>query len=158
MKSSIAIRSKETQGTTGWMASLRAALLCVGLSSLVVLPFFVIGEDPQIGCCGGAMPVTHDSVMHYNQMRSFWNGLAAGRIFPRWESETHSGYGAPTMNFYPPGVYYLTSFLYLILRDWLRVLVVYHLVIMAASGAAIYWYASRTLSRGASLIAMAVYI
>jgi uncharacterized membrane protein len=140
------------------MAVLRIALLCIGLSSLAVLPFFVIGEDPAAGCCGGEMPVTHDGAMHYNQMRAFQNGLAAGRIFPRWESETHDGHGAPTTVFYPPGVYYLTSLFYLLLGDWQRVLVCLHLVLMIASGGAIYWYARQTMSRGASLIAMAVYI
>jgi hypothetical protein len=134
------------------------SLLCIGLSSLAVLPFFVIGEDPAAGCCGGEMPVTHDGVMHFNQMRSFRNGLAAGRIFPRWESETHYGHGAPTTSFYPPGVYYLTSSFYWLLGDWRRVLILLHLVMMIASGGAIYWYARQTMSRSASLMAMAVYI
>jgi 6-pyruvoyl-tetrahydropterin synthase related domain len=133
-------------------------LLCIGLASLAVLPFFFIGEDPAAGCCGGEMPVTHDGAMHYNQMRSFQNGLAAGRVFPRWESETHDGHGAPTTIFYPPGVYYLTSLFYLLLGDWQRVLLCLHLVLMIASGGAIYWYARQTMSRGASLMAMAVYI
>jgi 6-pyruvoyl-tetrahydropterin synthase related domain len=134
------------------------SLLCICLSSLAVLPFFFIGEDPEAGCCGGEMPVTHDGVMHYNQMRSFRDGLAAGRVFPRWESETHYGHGAPTTSFYPPGVYYLTSLFYWLLGDWRRVFFLLHLVMMMASGGAIYWYARQTMSRGASLMAMAVYI
>jgi Dolichyl-phosphate-mannose-protein mannosyltransferase len=149
---------KNIEARNRWKVILPAVLLCIGLSSLAVLPFFVIGEDPAVGCCGGEMPVTHDGAMHYNQMRSFRDGLAAGRIFPRWESETHYGHGAPTTSFYPPGVYYLTSSFYLLLGDWRRVLILLHLVMMIASGAAIYWYARQTMSRGASLMAMAVYI
>ncbi len=134
------------------------SIICIGLSSLAVLPFFVIGEDPAVGCCGGEMPVTHDGAMHYNQMRSFSDGLAAGRVFPRWESETHYGHGAPTTSFYPPGVYYLTSLFYWLLGDWQRVLICLHLALMIASGGSIYWYARQTMSRGASIMAMAVYI
>jgi hypothetical protein len=149
---------KNGEASARWMAILPVGLLCIGLSSLAVLPFFFIGEDPAAGCCGGEMPVTHDGVMHYNQMRSFRDGLAAGRIFPRWESETHDGHGAPTTSFYPPGVYYLTSLLYWLSGDWRRVLILLHLVMMITSGLAIYWYARQTMSRGASLMAMAVYI
>jgi uncharacterized membrane protein YfhO len=134
------------------------SLFCIGISSLAVLPFFVIGEDRAVGCCGGEMPVTHDGAMHYNQMRSFRDGLAAGRVFPRWESETHYGHGAPTTSFYPPGVYYLTSLFYWLLGDWKRVLMCLHLALMIASGGAIFWYARQTMSRGASMMAMAVYI
>jgi uncharacterized membrane protein YfhO len=149
---------KNSEARNERMAILLAVLLCIGLASLAVLPFFVIGEDPAAGCCGGEMPVTHDGAMHYNQMRSFRDGLAAGRIFPRWESETHDGHGAPTTSFYPPGVYYLTSLFHLLLGDWRRVLILLHLVMMIASGGAIYWYARQTMSRSASLMAMAVYI
>jgi hypothetical protein len=134
------------------------SLLCIVLTTLVVAPFFVIGEVPGSGCCGGAMPVTHDSVMHYNQMQSFWRGLRAGRIYPRWDDLTHSGYGAPTTSFYPPGIYYLTSIIYLLARDWHKVLIILHWLMMAASGAAIYLYARQTMPRGASSIAMAIYL
>ncbi|MBO0720491.1 MAG: hypothetical protein J2P41_06705 [Blastocatellia bacterium] len=159
MKSTTSPDPVETAtGKTSWKTILWTGLLCLGLSSLAVLPFFFIGEDPAAGCCGGAMPVTHDGAMHYNQMRAFWNGLASGRVYPRWESETHSGYGAPTTEFYPPAVYYLTSAFYLIMRDWWLVLILLHLAMMVASGCAIFWYARSTMSRGSSLIAMAVYI
>ncbi|HEX8998628.1 MAG TPA: hypothetical protein VGB07_01940, partial [Blastocatellia bacterium] len=91
-----------------WKTTLAVALVCIVLTSVAVLPFFVIGEDQKVGCCGGEMPVTHDSWMHYNQMNAFWQSLSAGIAYPRWDENTH-GYGAPTTSFYPPGVYYLTS-------------------------------------------------
>ncbi len=140
------------------VSRLSPVFLCISFSLLVVLPFFYIGEVPNSGCCGGSMPVTHDSWMHYNQMRSFWEGMAAGSIYPRWDEATHGGYGAPITIFYPPGVYFLTSAFYLVLSDWGRVLVALHLTTIAASGAAIYLYARRLMSRSASLIAMSVYI
>lgn len=158
MKSPKSAASRRGNARTNWNAVLRITLLCLALSSLAVLPFFFVGEDPASGCCGGAMPVTHDGAMHFNQMRAFWQGLASGRILPRWESETHSGYGAPTTEFYPPAVYYLTSLFYLLAVDWQRVLLLLQLLMMAASGGAVYWYARQTMSRGASAVAMAVYI
>ena len=44
------------------------------MTAIATLPFFVIGEDQKVGCCGGEMPVTHDSWMHFNQMRAFHRG------------------------------------------------------------------------------------
>jgi len=136
---------------------LAVALVCIVLTSIAVLPFFVIGEDQKIGCCGGAMPVTHDAWMHYNQMNSFWQSLAAGIIYPRWDETTH-GYGAPTTSFYPPGVYYLTSAVYFVARDWRLSWMGFYWLTMLASAVAIYWYARQWLSRRASLMAMAAYI
>jgi uncharacterized membrane protein YfhO len=158
MKTTIPGSSQKGDAKINRMTILRVGLICLVLSALAVLPFFFIGEDRDAGCCGGQMPVTHDGVMHYNQMRAFWNGLTSGRVFPRWESETHYGYGAPTMEFYPPAVYYLTSLFYLIARDWQLVLLLLHLLVMAASGGAIFYYARQTISEGASSVAMAVYI
>ena len=141
-----------------WKSRLGVALICMILTSLVTLPFFIIGEVQGGGCCGGAMPVTHDGPMHFNQMQSFWRGLSFGRIYPRWDDITHYGYGAPNVSFYPPGVYYLTSAIYFVFRDWEVVLIVLHWILMAASGAAIYWYARKSMSRGAGLLAMIVYL
>src|SRR6266511_392068 len=130
----------------------------VAMTAIATLPFFVIGEDQKVGCCGGEMPVTHDSWMHLNQMRAFYRGLEAGRLYPRWDDETHGGYGAPTLAFYPPGAYYVTSFFYFLTRDWSKVWIGFYWLASFASAAAIYYYARRTMSRAASLIAAAVYV
>ncbi|MBL8190385.1 MAG: hypothetical protein JNK38_20380 [Acidobacteria bacterium] len=153
MTSSSVIRPKQSN----WKSKLAIALVLVALTSVAVLPFFVIGEDQKIGCCGGAMPVTHDSWMHYNQMNAFWRSLVWGIVYPRWDEHTH-GYGAPTTSFYPPGVYYLTSAVYFVTRDWLSTWVGFYWLTMLASAAAIWIYARQSLSRGASLLAAAVYV
>ena len=134
-------------------------LLCVGLSAFAVVPFFFMGRSET----GGAamelrMPVTHDMFLHYDQMRSFYNGLAAGEIYPRWEEDTNRGFGAPTTSYYPPGVYYLTSAFYAITQDWLRAVLDAHLAMMIAAAAALYIYARQAMERGAALAAMAAYI
>jgi hypothetical protein len=130
----------------------------VVMTAIATLPFFVIGEDQKVGCCGGETPVTHDSWMHLNQMRAFYRGLESGRLYPRWDDETHGGYGAPTLAFYPPGAYYLTSLVYFLTRDWSKVWIGFYWLASLASAAAIYCYARRTMSRSASLIAAAVYV
>lgn len=138
-----------------WLA---AVLLCLLVSACAALPFAYIGEDRAVGCCGGEMPITHDSWMHFNQMQAFTRGLAAGRFYPRWDDATHSGYGAPTSSFYPPGVYYVTSLLYALLRDWQRAWVGTWWLMLFASGLALYAYARAAMTHGAALLAASVYM
>ncbi len=138
---------------TRWLT----ALLCAVITSIAVLPFFYIGEDRAVGCCGGAMPITHDAWMHYNQMNAFARGLAAGQIYPRWDDATDKGYGAPTTSFYPPGVYYLTSLAYVVTRDWIRTWMIAYWFMSFAAAWAMYLYARRHLTRNAAWLAMAAY-
>lgn len=140
-------------------AKLIVALICITFSAFAVLPFFFIGDDG-----GGSdgleieMPVTHDMHLHYGQMESFHAGLTAGEIYPRWEEDTNRGFGAPTTCYYPPGVYYITSTMYLLSSDWIRALLNAHMLMMIASAAALYLYARQRMSRPASALAMAAYI
>lgn len=152
MTSSSVIRLEQSN-----KAKLTVAVLLIALTSVAVLPFFVIGEDQKVGCCGGAMPVTHDSWMHYNQMNAFWQSLSAGIIYPRWDEHTH-GYGAPTTSFYPPGVYYLTSAIYAVTRDWIATWAGFYWLTMLASAAAFYLYARQHLARGPSLLGTTLYV
>jgi hypothetical protein len=158
MNHTIAVKSDitEARGRTKKRLGVLSAL--VVMAAIATLPFFVIGEDQKVGCCGGEMPVTHDSWMHFNQMRAFYRGLESGRLYPRWDDETHGGYGAPTLAFYPPGAYYATSLIYFLTRDWLKVWIGFYWLASLASAAAIYHYARRTMSRAASLMAAAVYV
>ncbi len=153
MSSPIAVESEKPI----WKSKLAILLLLVAMTSVAVLPFFVIGEDQKVGCCGGEMPVTHDSWMHYNQMNAFWRSLQFGIIYPRWDEHTH-GYGAPTTSFYPPGVYYLTSVVHVFTEDWLKTWAGFYWLTMLASAAAIFIYARQSLSRGASVMAAAIYV
>ena len=135
------------------------ALSCIGLSALAVVPFFFMGRSEKGGDPFALrMPTTHDMFLHYDQMRSFYNGLAAGEIYPRWEEDTNRGFGAPTTSYYPPGVYYLTSAFYAITRDWLRALLGAHLAMMIAAAAAMYIYARQVMGRLAAVAAMTAYI
>lgn len=151
--------SDKLRASTERKTRLLIALLCIALSAFAVAPFFFMGQSETGG--GGLelrMPTTHDMFLHYDQMRSFYNGLAAGEIYPRWEEETNRGFGAPTTSYYPPGIYYLTSALYAITRDWLRALLDAHLLMMIAAAAALYIYARQVMGRAAAVASMAAYI
>jgi len=97
-------------------------------------------------------------LLHVEQMKSFYRGLASGELFPRWEEDTNRGFGAPTTSYYPPGVYYLTSALYALSGDWMIAVLASYFLMMAASSAAIYIFARRFLSRVAAAAAMVCYI
>src|SRR6266571_8626820 len=157
---SVSIEADEKQrAAVERRTKLLIALLCVGLSAIAVVPFFFMGVSENGGSTFELrMPTTHDMFLHYDQMRSFHNGLAAGEIYPRWEEDTNRGFGAPTTSYYPPGIYYLTSACYAITRDWLRALLDAHLVMMIASAASLYIYARQVMGRGAATAAMAAYI
>jgi hypothetical protein len=138
---------------------LSVTLLCLLLSAGAVVPFYFFGKL-EVGESRWKlrMPVTHDMFLHFDQMRSFYRGLAAGVVYPRWEEDTNRGFGAPTTSYYPPGVYYLTSAVYQVVRDWIGALLGAHLLMMIASAAAIYFYARHHMSRPAAALAMAAYI
>lgn len=148
-------KSRDRQETR---ARLLVAIACVAFSALAVVPFFFMGASPAEDAFQLRMPVTHDMHLHYDQMKSFHEGLKAGELYPRWEEDTNRGFGAPTTSYYPPAIYYLTSFFYWVAGDWTRSLLLVHLVMMIASGAAIYLCARRAMSRSAATVAMISYI
>ena len=132
---------------------------CLLLSAIAVIPYFFIANPlPGGSRWSMRMPGTHDMHAHYNQMRSFEEGLASGEVYPRWEADTNRGFGAPTTSYYPPGVYYVTALGYLVTRDWTGALLIAQWLMMAASALALYGYARRLMSRAAALVAMACYV
>ncbi|HJQ70383.1 MAG TPA: 6-pyruvoyl-tetrahydropterin synthase-related protein [Blastocatellia bacterium] len=68
------------------------------------------------------------------------------------------GFGSPTMTYYPPGIYYVTSAFYATSGDWIIALLGTHLLMMLCSAAAIYVYARQTMSTFAAAVVMALYI
>src|ERR1044072_7484979 len=132
---------------------------CLALSAIAVLPFFFIAKPgPGQSAWSLRMPATHDMHLHYDQMRSFYAGLLAGEVYPRWEEDTNRGFGAPTTSYYPPGVYYLTSAFYAVSKDWVEALLGSQMLMMVMSALALYSYARRVMSSGAALVAMAAYV
>jgi hypothetical protein len=134
-------------------------ILCLLLSAIATIPFYFFGR-PQYGprVLQLQMPITHDMHLHLEQMKSFYNGLSAGNPYPRWEEDTNRGFGAPTMSYYPPGVYYITSAFYAVSKDWIVALLFTHLLMMAASAIAFLFYIRQFVSNKAAAIATTAYI
>jgi hypothetical protein len=139
--------------------TLKVILLCLGLSTVMVAPFFVMGQPkPAESRWHLRMPDTDDMWLHYDQMKSFYAGLAAGKFYPRWEEDTNRRFGAPTTSYYPPAIYYLTSAFYAVTRNWLLTLLGTQLLAMIASALAIYVFAQTLMSTRAAALTMATYI
>lgn len=133
--------------------------LCLTLSAIATIPFYFFGQPysgPKLWKL--QMPITHDMDLHFEQMKSFYNGLAAGEIYPRWEEDTNRGFGAPTTSYYPPGVYYLTSAFYAISQDWMVALLATHLLMMMAAALSFLFYIRQFVPHRAAAIATASYI
>ncbi len=147
-------RPKQLLGTR-----LKVTFLCLFVSALAVLPFHLMGRrDSQRLFWKVSMPITHDMHLHLEQMKSFYNGLSAGKVYPRWEEDTNRGFGAITTSYYPPAIYYVTSTFYFFFKDWLVVILCTHLLLMMAAGAAMYLYARQFLDVRSAAVCMCAYM
>jgi hypothetical protein len=91
-------------------------------------------------------------------MRSFYDGLLGGDIYPRWERDVNRGFGAPTFSFYPPGVYYLTSVFFAFGCEPTIAILGAVLLMALGSALAFYVYASRAMNHRAAIAGMAAYV
>lgn len=157
-KLSISHRSRLSQSR--FRRALIVSTVCLTLSAVAVVPGFLMGQSPGAGRWTLRMPDsdTSDMFLHFDQMKSFFNGIKSGEIYPRWEEDTNGGFGAPTTIFYPPGIYYVTSFFRLFSANWYLVLLMTQLAIMFASALSLYLYARRYLDFVGAIAAAALYI
>lgn len=73
------------------------------------------------------IPLSHDLHIHLAMADQFRASLAEGNVYPRWLADFNEGFGAPTMIFYPPGLFYCAG-----LASWLcggNILVGFYLVL-----------------------------
>lgn len=163
----------ESHHDRDWRGKSGVILFALLLAAATVTPFFFMGKDEggrrwyegatPARADSGTIPVqlqlpeTHDLGVHFDQMRSFYAGQASGKLYPRWQEDTNRGFGAPTMTYYSPGIYFVTSAFYALTRDWWGALWGAHILLLLASALAFYLYARRTLSRQAALVAMTLY-
>ncbi len=155
--SEISMADKKKSRRELWI-KLSLTLLCLALSALATLPFFFMGRPEDTDKFQLQMPVTHDGTLHFEQMKSFYNGLAAGKLYPRWEEDTNRGLGAPTTSYYPPAIYYFTSAFYWLTKDWWWALLLTHLLLITASAAAFFLCVRAFASRSVAVVAMTAYI
>jgi uncharacterized membrane protein len=68
----------------------------------------------------------HDGVTHRNWIQQFTDQFQNGNWYPRWLSESYSGFGSPVFYFYPPFSYHAAGLLSLI--GITEVPVLFHLI------------------------------
>ncbi len=133
-------------------------LVALAIGAAVVAPYFFSHSSYVNGKQEYQMIATHDMTNHYFYMDQFEKGVRAGEFYPRWFAEANNGYGIAVMNFYPPGFYYTTTLAHAVFSDWHTALFVLMALMMAGSGAAMYWLAHTFFSRAASVAAALVYM
>ena len=79
-----------------WLAGAAAALL-------LTLPAWVPAVRPDFN-----LWQVDDGTLHLHRSLFLAQLIRDGNWFPRWMPQEYGGYGYPTLNFYAPGLYYLT--------------------------------------------------
>lgn len=103
----------------------------------------------------------HDSLSHLIRYTHFSSQLWNGELYPRWLIDMNLGLGSPSMFFYPPVGYYLTSLLRpLFVADpngWYQLATASSLILIA-SGLAMYGWLRTVVDRTPALIAAIIYM
>lgn len=137
--------------------ALAMAALIVGTAA--VAPFFFSRREKVPGTDQVLRLIdTHDLWMHLFIMEEFDKVLGSGVIYPRWIPDINQGYGLLNMIYYPPGVFYLSSAIHTIIKDWHYVVFAISALALAGSGLALYFLARAFYSRTASAIAGLFYM
>jgi uncharacterized membrane protein len=122
-------------------------LLLAALSVLLFLPVFL---NPYLN--------GDDAAQHYWWSKEFIHEISKGTLYPRWLSGAYEGRGSPTLYYYPPVPFYVTSFFYVVLRDPLVSLYWSCCTGLLISGVTMYFYGKTLLSQRDSLLAAAFYM
>ncbi len=124
---------------------------CLLVAALTVAPFFLSGTRLR-------MFITHDMPTHVELMDNFNKVLRSGVWYPRWMADVNYGYGVGTFVFYPPLVFYMSSFIHLFARDWTATLFALCTLTLAASGLSMYRLSRLFHNKLASLTAALIYM
>jgi len=72
----------------------------------------------------GEIPYGHDSKFHFFWIQNFSHQVLQGDLYPRWLYESNYRYGSPTFVFYPPLIFYISTFIKVLGANFNRVLAV----------------------------------
>lgn len=134
-----------------------AGALLIG--TLAVIPFFFSRRERVPGSSTVLRLIdSHDLWMHLFIMPQFDKVLRSGVIYPRWIPDINMGYGLLNMIYYPPGLFYLSSAVHVVIDDWIYTTFVVSALALAGSGISLYILARTFYSKVASAIASAVYM
>lgn len=153
----IAARKQLFTSRQGLIRMLVVLVLLVA-GALSIIPYFFSHYTEVGGGRDYKLIHTHDLTNHYFVMGQFEAAARAGALYPRWLAEGNKGYGIATMNYYPPGFFYLTTFVNAIFNDWHSTLLFIMILAFAGSGIALYFLARTFYGRVPSAIAALVYI
>lgn len=107
----------------------RRAIVIVAATGLVVLiPIIIWG-----------IPVGNDLGNHYRFAIAFHDSLLSGKLYPGWLAPSNFGYGDTRVRFYPPGLYFLLSFVRL-LMGWYPATIVTFSLLSIIGGLGVYFW------------------
>ncbi|MGA9770336.1 MAG: 6-pyruvoyl-tetrahydropterin synthase-related protein [Blastocatellia bacterium] len=140
--------------------AIRVLILLVALvvGALSIAPYFFSHYTETSSGRAYRLIYTHDLTNHYFMMGQFESAARSGALYPRWLAEGNKGYGIATMNFYPPGFFYLTTIVNGVFNDWHSTLLFLMILAFAGSGITLYFLARTFYGRVPSAIAALVYI
>ncbi|GFZ91247.1 hypothetical protein CYANOKiyG1_01520 [Okeania sp. KiyG1] len=95
---------------------------------------------------------------HVTWLIHFSRHIAEGILYPRWLANTNYGYGSPDFVFYPPGVYYIGSFLKLAGIDIQKTITFLFLLASLLAGFSCYVYGRNKWGKRVSLLAALAYM
>ena len=133
-------------------------LVALAVGALSIAPYFFSHYTETSSGREYKLIHTHDLTNHYFVMGQFESAARSGAFYPRWLADGNKGYGIATMNYYPPGFFYLTTFVNAFFNDWHSTLLFLMILAFAGSGITLYFLARTFYGRVPSAIAALVYI
>ena len=137
---------KKLSAATGRRADVVAAGL-VALSSLIVLPVFLLG-----------LPCSHDAFDHLARVAELYFDTVRGAPFLQWGPDLMRGYGHPILAFYAPLTYWLLALPRLVGVDFAVTYRFLSFIALPIGGVGLYVLARRYLSTPAAFVAALAYL
>jgi uncharacterized membrane protein len=104
------------------------------------------------------VPYGMDLPHHFRLAQGFVDSIRGGDFYPSWLSSPNSGYGDPSVRFYPPLFYYLLSLFRLVTGDWYIGTVLTLSLLTVTGGLGMYLWVSSLIEPRYAVLAALVYV